>query len=169
MAYPTSYTPALFAEICERLSKGESLRRICEDDGMPDRHTVVAWCEADEAKQAQYARARDRGLDALAEECLRIADTPLEGTTEKTNALGTEVTKGDMFNHRRLQVDTRKWYLSKLAPKRYGDRLELAGKVFVEQSHQVFARDGLDFVMHVRCFHHVDLLSGDEPVTVEWF
>jgi hypothetical protein len=27
----------------------------------------------------------------------------------------------------RLQVDTRKWLLSKLAPKKYGERLELTG------------------------------------------
>lgn len=129
------YTPELAAEICKRLAAGESLRSICRGEGMPCDFTVRQWVIDDhEGFATQYARARDKGLDALAEEALAIADTPVAGVkeVEKLDREGkpyTEITRGDMIEHRRLQVDTRKWYLSKLAPKRYGERtaVEVSG------------------------------------------
>ncbi len=50
------------------------------------------------------------GLDAIAEETFEISDD-----------------KDDDPASRRVRVDTRKWLLSKLAPKKYGDRIEIAG------------------------------------------
>ena len=62
---------------------------------------------------------------ALAEEMLAIADTPVLGVKIKTNEKGeTETVEGDMIEHRRLQVDSRKWMLSKMLPKKYGDKIE---------------------------------------------
>lgn len=58
---------------------------------------------------------------------MAIADTPLEG--EKTEEGSTEkgsfskTIRGDMIEHRRLQVDTRKWALARMFPKKYGDRI----------------------------------------------
>lgn len=113
--------------ICARLAAGESLRAICRDKGMPAESTVRLWV-TDNAHgfAAQYARAREVGLDALADELMEIADTPVIGSKTKIDEEGnSEVTQGDMIEHRRLQVDARKWYLSKLAPKKYGDKLAL--------------------------------------------
>ena len=50
----------------------------------------------------------------MADACLAIAD---EVATAETS---------EAVNAARLRVDTRKWYLSKLAPKRYGDRAQVA-------------------------------------------
>jgi hypothetical protein len=60
----------------------------------------------------------------LAEQVLEIADTPAVGIKTEADEDGvvTKVTTGDMIEHRRLQVDTRKWLLSKLRPEKYGDR-----------------------------------------------
>lgn len=125
---PDVYSPEIAADICKRLADGESLRSICRDPVMPARATVRDWVINDRhGFAAQYAHARDLGLDEMADDVVTIADTPVVGIKTKTSALGTETTEGDMIEHRRLQVDTRKWYLSKLAPKRYGDKLELAG------------------------------------------
>lgn len=127
---PSSYTPEIAALICERLAAGESLRAICRDDGMPDRSTVAKWVIEDVGGfSSQYTRARDIGLDVLAEEALAIADTPQEGEETEQTDDGYKVKRGDMLGHRKLQVDTRKWYLSKLAPKKYGERtaMELTG------------------------------------------
>jgi hypothetical protein len=44
-------------------------------------------------------------------------------------AVETRTRTGDMLGHRRLQVEARKWYAAKLAPKKYGDRLELGGEL----------------------------------------
>ena len=66
--------------------------------------------------------------DKMAEDILKIADTPVDGDTIKIyKDGGKEITKSDMVNHRRLQIEARKWLLSKVAPKKYGDKLELSG------------------------------------------
>ena len=124
-----SFSRAIADKILARLSAGESLRAICRDDGMPAESTVRLWAMEDvEGFAAQYTRARDLGLDAIADEILEIANTPVPGITKTTKADGgIEEKQGDMIEHRRLQVDSRKWYLSKLAPKRYGDQMQLAG------------------------------------------
>lgn len=127
---PSSYTKAVGDAICARLAEGESLRSICRDDGMPERKTVAKWATDNvEGFGFQYARAREMGLDVLAEEAVEIADTPVEGVRLEKSESGIKEVREDMLGHRRLQVDTRKWYLSKLAPKKYGDRtaMELTG------------------------------------------
>ncbi len=127
---PSTYTPEIAALICERLAAGESLRAICRVAGMPPESTVRGWViDNVQGFGAQYARARDIGLDALAEEALAIADTPVEGVRREESDEGYKEVREDMLGHRKLQVDTRKWYLSKLAPKKYGDKtsMELTG------------------------------------------
>jgi hypothetical protein len=113
MGYSTKFTPAIVSAICERLSAGESLRSICRDEGMPSEVTVRRWAMDNTGGfAAQYAQARNLGLDALADEVIEIADT------------GSSDTQRD-----RLRFDARRWLLSKLAPKRYGDRqsVEVSG------------------------------------------
>lgn len=127
---PPIYTPELAAMVCARLAEGESLRAICRSEGMPNRVTVLKWIHEDTGGFASlYARAKETGLDQLADETLAIADTPQEGEETEESETGVKVRRADMIAHRRLQVDTRKWLLSKLAPKKYGERtaLELTG------------------------------------------
>lgn len=125
MGRPLTYSKAKAETICKMLSEGASLRVICEGDGMPPEATVRAWALDDIGGfAAHYARARELGYDMLAEDILRIADTPVVGTKTVSKATGLEITEGDMIEHRRLQVDTRKWMLSKMLPKRYGDKVE---------------------------------------------
>ena len=94
---------------------------------MPDESTVRAWVLDDvEGFGPQYARAREIGYDCMAEELLQIADTPSLGVKTVTKPNGDiETTLGDMTDHRRIQIDARKWMLSKMLPKRYGDKLDL--------------------------------------------
>ena len=112
-------------EICKRLANGETLRGICSEEGMPAASTVCEWVLADPAFAERYARARSIGLDVLADEIQHIADTPLPGQIVKETEDGVETTTKDMLEHRRLQVDARKWLLSKLRPDKYGDRTAL--------------------------------------------
>jgi hypothetical protein len=117
VATPVRYTAELALTICERMAHGESLRAICKSEGMPPESTVRTWAIDDrEGFAAQYARAREAQMDALAEELIDIAD---------------DVGKTDEDVQRsRLRVDTRKWLMSKIAPKRYGDKItnEITGK-----------------------------------------
>ena len=121
---PTIYTRELADKICERLSKGETLKSICRDKGMPDDRTVRIWALNDyQGFYPRYATARQLGLDAMADQLLEIAD---DGSGDITyDAQGNRLVNGEHINRSRLRVNTRKWYLSKLAPKRYGEKVDL--------------------------------------------
>lgn len=129
MSPPDPYTPEIAAEICKRLAEGESLNAICKDPNMPSRPTVYEWVLADRDGFAdKYAHARNVGLDRMADEILDISD---DGKNDWMRDNDPEnpgyKANGEHQARSRLRVDTRKWYLSKLAPKRYGDKLELSG------------------------------------------
>lgn len=125
---------ALLPEICERLSQGEPLAQICRDEHMPNRVTVWRWAEADKDTMQRIAQARATGFDAIAEQCLVIADTPMEGVEVTIDDKGASSEKrGDMLGHRKLQIETRLKLLAKWDPKRYGDlqKIEHSGTVDV--------------------------------------
>lgn len=120
---PSSFTAAIAFVICERLGQGESLRKICSDEAMPDKSTVMRWLSDRAEFRDQYARAREAQADYWAEEIVEIADTPIEGERTEESEQGTKVVREDMLGHRRLQIDTRKWLMARMAPKKYGDKI----------------------------------------------
>ena len=71
---PSKHTPELAAEICHRISTGEPLLQICKDERMPERRTVYDWLGRIDGLSAQFARAREEGCDAIAEQSLAIMD-----------------------------------------------------------------------------------------------
>ncbi len=115
------FTQEIADIICERLADGESLRSICRDDDMPSTVTICKWLGRLPDFANQYARARELQADAMFDDCLDIANRVAIGVTTITKASGVEVHEGDMLNHRRLQIDVRKWAAGKLRPKKYGD------------------------------------------------
>lgn len=82
----------------------------------------MRWLEAHEDFREKYARARADQADFLAEEILQIADDGLNDTY--TDEEGNVRTNQDVIARSRLRVDSRKWYASKLLPKKYGDRVQ---------------------------------------------
>lgn len=107
---PSKFTQTLADEICRRLASGESLDAICRSHGFPDASTVWDWTDRNESFASQYARARAKQADTLAEEILAIADGAAGKPNEEVQAA-------------RLRVDARKWFASKVAPRKYGDRV----------------------------------------------
>lgn len=107
---PTDYTKDMADKICEKISGGLSLRAICAEAGMPARGTVYRWLIENADFQDQYTRARDKQADYFAEEIIEIADS--------AEAESAAVAKA------KLQIDARKWAASKMAPKKYGDKVE---------------------------------------------
>lgn len=138
---PSLYTAALAAEVCERLSNGETLEDICRSAHMPATRTVYLWTETHESFAADFARARTRGFDAIAAEALRIANTPHEGVEYITKGDGSEETRrGDMLGHRKLQIETRLKLLAKWDPKRYGEKLALEVDDVTDRAEQMRQR-----------------------------
>jgi hypothetical protein len=126
MGRPSEYSQEIADAICERIAEGEPLRVICREDGMPAWRTVYDWLSKREEFSARFTRARDIGFDAIAEEALEIANTPLEGVRIEVGDDGkTKTVSEDMLGHRKLQIETRLKLLAKWAPKKYGDKLDL--------------------------------------------
>ena len=124
---PSTYNPETAHKICELLSEGVPLRVICRMDGMPPWRTVYSWMARDEDLSAHIARAREVGYDAIAEECLVIADTPQFGQKQVMTDEGTATTVEDMLGHRKLQIETRLKLLAKWRPDKYGDKTIITG------------------------------------------
>lgn len=105
------------------------MRVICRDEHMPAWRTIYGWLEANADFSAHFARARDMGGDAIFEDTLLIADTPLEGVRREESENGIKEIREDMLGHRKLQIETRFKLLAKWNPKKYGDRIaqELSG------------------------------------------
>lgn len=127
MSRQSTYNKEDGETICAALSEGHSLLSICEAMGIP--HATARLWEKDVPEHAANAtRAREAGCHALADQALRIADTPQLGIVRTTKPDGAvEERQEDMTQHRRLQIDTRKWLLARWLPKVYGDRTTLAG------------------------------------------
>lgn len=119
---PSIYSDALAAEICERLAAGASLNAICTDPHMPTRQAVHEWIADNRAGFGdKYARTRAVQADHYADEIIEIVDAE----TDPVRA--------------RVRMDGRKWVASKLAPKKYGDKLETENRNTVNVSDPLAA------------------------------
>jgi hypothetical protein len=104
---PTNYTKEKAQAICEMIEKGMTLQAICELPDMPSISTVYNWQDENLDFLESYARARSRKADTLADMVL----------TEAFNSHDAQIG--------RLRIDALKWTASKLAPKKYGDKIEV--------------------------------------------
>lgn len=123
----TDYTKETGDIICERIADGESLRKICLDDDMPSKASVFRWLYEQEAFRDQYARAREEQTETFADEMTDIADE--HGTKTVINVDGEEVIvayDSVAVARNKLRVDTRKWIMAKVKPKKYGEKVMLA-------------------------------------------
>jgi len=114
----------LYNIIIARIEQGESLLSILKDEGMPNRVTFFVWMKETEEKSNNYAKAMESRQEKLFDEILEIAYTPEEGDTIKESMNGIERTTADMLGHRRLKIDSLKWVLSRMNPKKYGDKIQ---------------------------------------------
>jgi hypothetical protein len=97
------------AELLARTAEGEPLTRITRDEAMPARSTVYEWTESDPEFALAFRIARARGVHALADQCLEIADTPATTAVEVSD--------------KRVRIDTRMRLMAKWLPGVYGDKV----------------------------------------------
>jgi hypothetical protein len=126
-----SFTQAMADTICDRIADGESLRAICRDKDMPVTSTVCKWLSKHPAFAEQYARAREAQADAIFDDILDIADDARNDWMERhgDESAGWQA-NGEHIQRSKLRIDSRKWMAGKLAPKKYGERIqqEITGK-----------------------------------------
>jgi hypothetical protein len=109
MGRPSDYNDEIADLICTQVAEGKSLFRVCDEtEGFPNHATAFRWLNAHPEFRDKYARAKETMLERMADQINEIADDVTEDA-----------------NSRRVRVDTRKWLLSKLIPKVYGDAMQL--------------------------------------------
>jgi hypothetical protein len=111
---PSTYSEETADAICAWMAEGRSLLSYCKQAGAPDRLTVYHWLDANPSFALKFSQARDRGIDAIA---------------ELAHDAATENLPPEAVPSARLALDARKWFCSKLAPGRYGDRVNLKAEV----------------------------------------
>jgi len=107
------------AKVLEGMRGGLSAFKACQAAGVPQ-STFNLWVNNDPALAEEYARAREDLIELIAQEIIDLSDADV-GLTPDGKKDWSAIQK------HKLQVDTRKWLLSKLAPKKFGDKIELTG------------------------------------------
>lgn len=113
----------VFKKIIADIEIGTSLRSALRRQAPLRMSTFHRWLDKDEDKRDRYARATQLRADAIFEDILSIADENHADTYIDEN--GRERTDHDVVQRAKLRVDARKWMLSKMMPKKYGDKLDL--------------------------------------------
>ncbi len=142
---PTKYTDALVDRICDHIRCGYSLRKAAEKEGVPA-STVMKWVHENKTFSEQYARACEERLAALEDKLLDLVEKGHE-VAPRAEIGGT------MLQAVKLEIDTLKWMLAKLMPKKYGDRAALAlegGEKNVEVTHKLPAEAIVPLVAALR-------------------
>lgn len=119
---PTKFTPALAAEICDRTAAGQTLKKICMDEHIPDYSTIGDWRRNLPHFAAMFARARLNQGDALADDAIDILDST---TTAKTL---TEIRSAEVRAKGRLE-------LAKCRDRdQYGDKQRIDQHIQIEHT-----------------------------------
>lgn len=94
--------------VLTELKQGANLAQACKSADISRRSDILDELQRDDEFAVRYARARELGYTLLADDLQAVSDD-----------------LSIPSDHRRIMVDTRKWMLSKMLPKIYGDRLNL--------------------------------------------
>jgi hypothetical protein len=112
--YSQELKEKVFGEIIERLYSGEALQPILQSNELyPSGYSFFKWL-IDPTYANIYAYAREVKAHRIFDECLVIAD----------NSEGNEDTI-QQVQRDRLRLDARKFYLAKVLPKIYGEKVDI--------------------------------------------
>lgn len=128
---PEAITREIANKVCEELAKGKTLRQIERMPGMPSKPTILRWATCNDDDKAwfrdQYERAIAIRLYGWADDTIDISE---DGSNDWYEHEGIEKPDTEHIARSRLRIDTRKWHLTKLLPKVFGDKIqqEISGK-----------------------------------------
>lgn len=105
---PQSEIDQIQSQILLDLEAGTSAKKSCEAIGI-SQNTLYEWIRNDPSFKEKYARARDQYSDSVFDGMIDLADG---ATAETANAV-------------KLQIETRKWVLGRMKPRKYGDTIKI--------------------------------------------
>lgn len=119
--YSTDQKEVILDSIFEDISKGISLRKACKNSGIP-RMTFYNWIDDEQKEIDRYTRAKEQGIEA------RFESIEEDYNEEPQRDPETGKIDSAWVQLQRLKIDSKKWELSKLAPKKYGDKIDVTSK-----------------------------------------
>lgn len=117
------FNEEVFSQILHRMENGEAVTAICRDQSLPEYSVFASWVNSSPERFHRYARARQIQADYYADETVEIADN-------ETNMIRA-----------RNRMDARRWFASKVAPKKYGDRIQNEINAHISQTVKVDLRN----------------------------
>ena len=148
---PWMFTPEMAERICDAVgSNAKSLEWICQNNPeFPSARTVWRWQAKDANFCQQMTEAGERRADILFDEVLDIADdtgrdTKLVGRKDAPSSEATEVCNYEWISRSKLRIETRFKMIGMLNRKKYGDKLEVDGRLHIKQSVKDFTEDELE-------------------------
>lgn len=143
MGKKIEFTQKLADEICFAIANGsEGLRRHCKKNPhWPSHSQIMDWRSEIASFRDQYTLAKQKQVEYLVDEIVTISDDTSNDTI--VNDEGKLTCNKEWIARSRLRVDTRKWIACKLAPKIYGDKLEV-------KSEQSLSKDTIENIREAR-------------------
>ena len=124
MAYNLKEKDKIMNDIFKVIESGASLRTAIKQLKTIDVTTFYVWLNSESEESKRYARTYasscEQRAETMFEEIIDIADNV--GCDMIQNSDGVLVVNHAVIQRDRLRVDARKWNLSKMLPKKYGDR-----------------------------------------------
>ena len=122
---PEIYTDKLADEFCARLStSNKGMHSICKAADMPSYRTVFKWINDKKLGFShKYAQAKELQAEFMRDEIIEISDESSNDTIETES--GKKIANNEWMQRSKLRVETRKWLMSKMAPKGFGDSSKL--------------------------------------------
>jgi hypothetical protein len=120
---PSKYTKELGEAICRKVAcSPDGLKKLCKSiEWFPHHDTIMEWRFVHQEFSDQYKKAKIQQADVLAEDIVDIADDSTWDEIETEHGIKMN---SEYVARSRLRVETRKWHLSKLLPKVYGERVQ---------------------------------------------
>jgi hypothetical protein len=144
MVYTEQEKESVFEDILEEIISGRGIRSILLDKGMPRALSFYMWLKDRSEWQERYAYACELRQELLFEQMMDIANTPEIGTEVTYDHFGVKEVHKDMVQHRNLKVNTLKWQLAKLNPKKYGEKLDVTSDHKPISQPPIFGENPLD-------------------------
>ena len=124
--YSEEQKKEIIESIFLNIEDGISTRKAIVNNNISS-STFFRWIDDNEELSKQYARACELRAEALLDEMLDIVDDSSQDKTidDLDDEIKIEKTNHEAIQRSRLRYDARKWLISKLHPKKYGDKIEV--------------------------------------------
>ncbi len=96
------------------------MRSVCRDDKMPSMETIWKWLREKKSFSEQYTLATGERTEAQQEQLLEMGDEAIAHSETADPKASNAVVSAY-----KLKADNLKWSMSKMKPKKYGDKLDV--------------------------------------------